>query len=244
MRLLSASRGIGAWESLLLVAAVAWLGTIYMATGMGAMSPADVGLGFFALAWLLMMAAMMLPSVAPVAQAWMRMVSKEETERRRRVGRTTALLSGYLLAWLVVGIPAYALAVELDRLSMDHPAAHRLVAAVILVTAGVYQFTPVKRACLRHCRTPIANVLHYGGMTGRARDLRVGVRHGAYCAGCCWGLMAVLVLLGAMNLWLMAALTVVVFAEKIWRYGAQFAQAVGAILGLLGLAALVSVASL
>jgi predicted metal-binding membrane protein len=82
--------------------------------------------------------------------------------------------------------------------------------------------------------------LHYAGITGRMRDLRVGVRHGAYCVGCCWGLMAVLVLLGAMNLWFMALFTGIVFAEKIWRYGGRFSYGVGIVLGLSGLATLMT----
>ena len=229
------------WVPLLLVAAVAWLATAHLATDMGSMSPAALGPAFFGLAWLLMMAAMMLPSVTPVAQAWLRAASREK-DALRRTARTAGLLGGYLLIWIVVGVPAYALAVGLDHLSMGNPMTARVAAAAILISAGVYQFTPLKRACLRHCRTPIASFLHYATITGPLRDIRVGLRHGAYCAGCCWGLMATLVLLGAMNLWLMALLAGVIFAEKVWRYGLQFSRAVGVGIGLLGLAAFMGVA--
>lgn len=227
---------------LLLVAAVAWLATVYLAAGMDGMSPAAMGPVFFGLAWLPMMAAMMLPSVAPVAQTWLRMVSKQETEVLRRMARTAALLVGYLLSWAIVGVPAYGLAVGLERLAMGNQQAARASAAAILISAGAYQFTPLKRACLRHCRTPMASLLHYAAITGRLRDIQVGLRHGAYCVGCCWGLMAALVLIGAMNLWLMALLAAVVFGEKIWRYGWQLSRAVGLGLGLLGLAVLVGAA--
>jgi predicted metal-binding membrane protein len=228
------------WVPLLLAAAVAWLGTAYLANGMDGMSPTAMSPVFFGLAWVLMMAAMMLPSVTPVAQAWLRVVSRQETDALRRRLRTTGLVGGYLLTWSAIGVPAYLLAAGLDHLSMEHRPAARLVGATILLAAGAYQLTPLKRACLRHCRSPVGSLLHYAGITGRMRDLRVGVRHGAYCLGCCWGLMAVLVLLGAMNLWLMALFTGIVFAEKIWRFGGRFSYGVGIVLGLSGLATLIA----
>ncbi len=238
MTVASQPRLVRIWVPLLLAAAVAWLVTGYLATGMGTgMSAADLGPGYFLLAWLPMMAAMMLPSVAPVAQAWLRIVSRQERDRRRRTARAAALVGGYLLAWAVVGVPAYGLAVALDRLSMASPGTARVVAAAILAAAGAYQFTPLKRACLRHCRSPVASLLQYATITGPLRDARVGLRHAAYCIGCCWGLMATLVLLGAMNLWLMALLTGVVFLEKVWRYGERFSQAVGAGLVVLAIVA-------
>ncbi|HEX6498375.1 MAG TPA: DUF2182 domain-containing protein [Micromonosporaceae bacterium] len=234
-----AARLIRVWVPLLLAAGVAWLATAYLATRMDPMMPVTaMGPAFFVLAWLPMMAAMMLPSVAPVAQAWLRMIARQERRRVRRVARTVGFLAGYLVAWTAVAVPAYALAVGLDRLGDRDQGTARLVTAGLLGVAGLYQFTPLKQACLRHCRSPVSSLLHYAALRGPLLDLRVGLRHAGYCIGCCWGLMAALVLLGAMNLWLMALLAVVIFAEKIWRYGYRFSQAVGGVLALLGVAAL------
>src|SRR5207244_9012533 len=97
----------------------------------------------------------------------------------------------------------------------------------IFLTAGIYQLTPLKRACLRHCRSPMTSILHYASIKGPVRDLRIGLRHGLYCVGCCWGLMVVLVAVGVMNLAAMALLAVVIFLEKIWRRGDTLAKVVG-----------------
>jgi predicted metal-binding membrane protein len=108
----------------------------------------------------------------------------------------------------------------------------------IFTAAGSYQFTPWKDGCLRRCRTPIGALMHYLGFTGRSRDLRVGLHHGATCAGCCWGLMMVLIAVGVMNIAVMAALATVIFTEKLWRHGKAFAQAVGVVLVAVGVLAI------
>jgi predicted metal-binding membrane protein len=102
-----------------------------------------------------------------------------------------------------------------------------VLAAAIFLACGVYQLTPLKDRCLRHCRSPLGLLLHYGNYKGPVRDVRVGVHHGAYCAGCCVGLMALLVAFGLMNLLAMAGLVAVVIAEKYWRYGVVLSRAVG-----------------
>ena len=103
-------------------------------------------------------------------------------------------------------------------------------AAVALAVAGVYQFTPLKARCLRHCRSPLGFLLHFGNFRGRLRDVRVGIYHGGYCVGCCWSLMLVLVAVGVTNMAWMVALTAVVFAEKTWRSGQAFGYAAGALM--------------
>jgi predicted metal-binding membrane protein len=108
-------------------------------------------------------------------------------------------------------------------------------AAIALAVAGVYQFTPLKARCLRHCRSPLGFLLHFGNYAGRLRDVRVGAYHGGYCVGCCWSLMLVLVAVGVMNMAWMAGLTAVVFVEKVWRSGQAFGYAVGGALILTGL---------
>ena len=99
--------------------------------------------------------------------------------------------------------------------------------AAIFVTAGVYQLTSFKDVCLRHCRSPMSLLVHYTSFRGPGIDLRVGFHHGLYCVACCWGLMLILVAVGVMNIPAMAALTIVIFAEKLLRHGILIARLVG-----------------
>jgi len=116
------------------------------------------------------------------------------------------------------------------QLTEGAPDAARLVGAAIFAVAGVYQLTPQKGACLRHCRTPLGSLFHYASYQGAARDFRVGIHHGLYCVGCCWGLMIVLVAVGAMNVPAMVALAGVILIEKVWRHGPAFSRSVGVLL--------------
>ena len=152
-----------------------------------------------------------------------------------------ALVGGYLLAWAAFGLVAFGISQALGKLAPmsmgmgtgTSAAPSRLAvwsAAVALAVAGVYQFTPLKARCLRHCRSPLGFLLHFGNFRGRLRDVRVGIYHGGYCVGCCWSLMLVLVAVGVMNMAWMVALTAVVFAEKIWRSGPAFGYAIGALM--------------
>ena len=147
-------------------------------------------------------------------------------------------LGGYLLTWAGFGAVAFAALTGTGRLLTASPAAAKWLGAAIFISAGGYQLTPWKDWCLRRCRSPIGALMYYLGFTGRGRDLRVGLHHGATCAGCCWGLMIVLVGVGVMNVAVMAALAVVIFAEKLWRYGRPFARAVGAALIVIGVLAI------
>ena len=207
---------------LLLVAAVAWLVTagragamVGMTGTMGLSLPAFVGM------WGLMMAAMMLPSVAPVASMYQRSV------RSRRVLRLGGFTGGYLLAWVGAGIPAFLLTALVARLVDDHPGWATAVAVVVFAACGVYQLTPLKSRCLKHCRSPLSLLLHYGAYRGALRDVRAGTHHGAYCLGCCWSLMALFVVVGVMNLAAMVVLAAVVLAEKLWVRGEVLARVVG-----------------
>ncbi|MBV9207001.1 MAG: DUF2182 domain-containing protein [Actinobacteria bacterium] len=227
------------WAGLLVVAAFAWVLLIRQNPGMPAsMAGPWLVFGQFLLLWVVMMAAMMLPSVAPVASMYVTVL------RSRRNGaaaaRVAALVAGYLLAWTAFGVAAFGLSRALGKLApmgMGMAPSRLAVwsAAVILVVAGLYQFTPLKAVCLRHCRSPLGFLLHFGSYSGRLRDVRVGVYHGGYCVGCCWSLMLVLVAVGVMNMAWMAALTAVVFVEKVWRFGKAFGYAVGGAMILTGL---------
>jgi predicted metal-binding membrane protein len=207
---------------LLLAAAVAWLVTAGRAGSMAGMTgtmglslPAFVGM------WTLMMAAMMLPSVAPVASMYQRSV------RSWRPLRLAGFTGGYLLAWAGAGIPAFLLTALVAQLVDDHPAWATAVAVTVFAACGVYQLTPLKSRCLKHCRSALSLLLHYGSYQGALRDVRAGAHHGAWCLGCCWSLMALFVVVGVMNLTAMVVLAAVVLAEKLWVHGELLARAVG-----------------
>ena len=226
------------WLAVAALAAVAWAVTIALARTMGN-GPGTMGLALlpFLGLWVVMMAAMMLPSVAPVGVLWTRLISGAATGFGRVI-RMTMFLSGYLLTWAVVGAVSFAVLTGTGRLLSASPTAAKWVGVAIFIAAGIYQLTPWKDWCLRRCRSPIGALMYYLGFKGRSRDLRVGLHHGATCAGCCWGLMIVLVAVGVMNVAVMAGLAVVIFVEKLWRYGKPFAQAVGVALVAIGVLAI------
>jgi predicted metal-binding membrane protein len=209
--------------SLLLVAAAgAWVGVVVVAQHMGPM-PGTMGLGIgtFVVVWVLMMTAMMLPSVTPFASIYTRTFSGH------RAVRTVAFAAGYLIVWGFAAVPAYALAWFADRLIGTHPSGATALAVVIFATCGVYQVTPLKDRCLAHCRSPIGFTFKLGSYQGRTRDLRAGVYHGAFCLACCWGLMALLIAFGLMNLVAMLLLAAVVVGEKVLPWGSGFSRALG-----------------
>ena len=160
---------------------MAWVLLIRQSPGLpGSMAGPWLVFGEFLLLWVVMMAAMMLPSVAPVASMYLTVV------RSRRggtpAGHVAALVGGYLLAWAAFGLVAFGISRALGKLapmSMGtgmSTAPSRLAvwsAAVALAVAGVYQFTPLKARCLRHCRSPVGFLLHFGNFRGRLRDVRV-----------------------------------------------------------------------
>jgi predicted metal-binding membrane protein len=224
---------------LLVAAAFGWVLLIRQSPGMPAsMAGPWLVFGEFLLLWVVMMAAMMLPSVAPVASMYLTVL------RKRRNGtagaHAAALVAGYLLAWTGFGLVAFAISRGLGKLApmgMSMAPSRLAVwsAAITLAVAGGYQFTPLKARCLRHCRSPLGFLLQFGNYSGRLKDVRAGIYHGGYCVGCCWSLMLVLVAVGVMNMAWMAALTGVVFVEKVWRSGEAFGYAVGGVLVLTGL---------
>ena len=227
------------WLAVGVLAAAAWTITIVAAGNMGN-GPGTMGLALppFLGLWVVMMAAMMLPSVAPVAVLWARSISGAAGAAWVRGTRMGMFLGGYLLTWTAVGAVAYAILEGAGRLPAASPTAAKWLGVAIFVGAGLYQLTPWKDWCLRRCRSPIGALIRYLGFRGRGRDLRVGLHHGATCAGCCWGLMVVLVAVGVMNVAVMAGLAAVIFTEKHWRYGKPFASAVGVALVTIGVLAI------
>jgi predicted metal-binding membrane protein len=180
-----------------------------------------------------MMAAMMLPSALPMILLHRRGVA--DSVRIQSELRSGMFVSAYLLVWGTVGIGVWIAARISDAfLPMG---AQALAVAAILLFAGVYQFTPFKTACLRVCRSPMDFLLThwYPGVAG---EFRLGLEHGLYCLGCCWALMAVFVVAGAMGLLWAAVIAFVVFVEKVLPRGLVFGRAIGA--ALIGGAALVA----
>ncbi len=199
---------------LLILAAGAWAATVVLARGMvGMTGTMGLGLALFVPVWTLMMAAMMLPSVAPTASLY------AKTFRDNRMTRTAGLVVGYLAVWAVAGVPAYGLAWLAGWLTGQHPGTAHVLAVAVFAVCGVYQLSRLKDRCLAHCRSPLGLLLHYGSYRGRFRDLRVGAHNGGYCLGCCWALMVILIAVGVMNVAAMVGLAALVLIEKIWTWG-------------------------
>jgi predicted metal-binding membrane protein len=191
-------------QSGLLLAAVA-AGCWALLLMMGDEMP--MGAGLWLGAWTVMMAAMMLPSAAPLVLLY---------GRRANTTDSTLLMAGYLLVWAAVGLAAYAI----DMRIMDP---REGAIAGVLIGAGVYQLTPLKSACLKQCRSPVDFlVTHWHG--GRTGALRLGAEHGAYCVGCCWALMVVLVVAGAMGLVWVIAIAAAIAAEKLLPGGQRLGR--------------------
>ncbi len=208
---------------LLILAAGAWAATLVLARGMaGMMGTMGLGLAAFVPVWTLMMAAMMLPSVAPTASLY------AKTMQDNLAVRIAGLVAGYLAVWVAAGLPAYGLAWLAGWLTGKHPGAAHIMAIAVFAVCGIYQLTSLKDRCLAHCRSPLGLLLHYGSYRGRLRDLRVGAHHGGYCLGCCWGLMVILIAVGVMNVAAMIGLAALVLLEKVWVRGPMVGRLAGA----------------
>jgi predicted metal-binding membrane protein len=192
--------------------------------------------------WWVMMVGMMLPSAAPMILMFATVNRKKRMSGQDFVPVSVFTL-GYLLVWGLFSAGATVVQWVLDQLAMlssSLTAISPMVGGALLIAAGIYQFTPLKQACLRHCRSPLGFVLnhwHDGGIGA----LRMGMEHGAFCLGCCWVLMALLFVVGVMNLLSVAAIAAFVFVEKLlpggpWigRIGGGAMVAVGAWLAAAG----------
>lgn len=180
--------------------------------GMMQWGPADLALVFAM--WAVMMVAMMLPTAWPMVRTFAVLSTRGSGAR----GRTTAFVGAYLLVWsgFSLGITLLQWALQAaDWVTPMMALRSRTVAGALLITAGVYQFTPLKQACLGTCRTPLA-FLMTEWRPGLSGAWRMGLRHGVLCAGCCWLLMGLLFVLGVMNLAWIAVLAAFVLLEKTW----------------------------
>jgi predicted metal-binding membrane protein len=195
--------------------------------GMDAGPGTDLGgVAWYLGIWTTMMAAMMLPSVAPMVLLFHR-VSLERERRDEPFVRTWVFSLSYLAVWTAYGLAAYGLyrfVGHFDFGFLEWSRGGRFVAGGAIAAAGLYELTPLKTVCLRHCRTPLHFVMH-GWREGTAGALRMGLVHGAYCVGCCWGLMIVLFALGVMSLTWMAVVAALIFAQKVLPGGEQLTKA-------------------
>jgi predicted metal-binding membrane protein len=205
--------------ALLALAAAAWLVSDLRMAGMDAGPGTDPGaFGFYLSTWVVMMAAMMFPSIAPMVLTYRSVQSGRRGQGARvQTGTTAVFVAGYLVVWAASGLLAYAVLKAgraLDGGTLGWHEAGRWVAAGILVAAAGYEFTPLKNACLARCRSPL------GFLVGSWRDgvggaWRMGMEHGAWCLGCCWLLMVGLFALGVMSITWMIVVTMLIAAEKL-----------------------------
>jgi predicted metal-binding membrane protein len=228
----SAARArLGLIAALFGLAALAWWSTAERMRGMDDGPGTDLGaVGWFLGVWIVMMAAMMFPSVSPTVALYARMA--------RRGPRIAPFVfaSGYLATWTAAGLAAYGAFKLGDGLLGDELAwagAGRWLAGGILVLAAAYELTPMKDVCLGKCRSPLGFLLSTwrGGTRGA---LAMGVRHGAWCVGCCWALMASLFALGAMSLAWMAFVAALIALEKTVPFGRAITYGTAALLLIVG----------
>jgi predicted metal-binding membrane protein len=229
----SAARArLGLIALLFALAAVAWWSTADRMAGMDEGPGTALGaLGWFLGVWVVMMAAMMFPSVAPTVALYARMT------RERAPAGSLVFAAGYLLTWTAAGVVAYALfALGRDALGdqLAWDSGGRWLAGGTLIVAAVYELTPLKDVCLAKCRSPLGFLLSSwrGGLGGA---LNMGARHGAWCVGCCWALMASLFALGVMSLAWMAFVAALIALEKTLPWGRVATYGTAAILLVLGI---------
>jgi predicted metal-binding membrane protein len=237
-------RDIWLQAGLLILAALGWWWSAVTAGDMGGdgmsmdgmpMEPQPaMSLVAFLVAWVAMMAAMMFPAVLPVVRLYARAAANGQA------APVVVFVGGYIALWGLVGFPAYFAWSRLNEpLMVGSPWAGRVAGGVALA-AGLYQLTPLKSVCLRHCRSPLSFFLRHGKHLDRPTGAFVaGGRHGLFCVGCCWMLMALLIAFGAMQLAWMLIFAVLILLEKVAPFGEQVARVTGVVLVAVGIALLV-----
>jgi len=227
-------------------AAASWAYVALMATQMGNMSSvlampmtsawSPVQAALMVTMWAVMMAAMMLPSAVPMVLAYDRL-DRGSAEAPR--GSTVLFVAGYVVVWAAFAVAATGLQWVLHNMTLVNgmgAATHGGLSGLLLIGAGIFQFSPVKRRSLGACRTPMG-FLMTSWRDGKAGALRMGVHHGTLCFRCCWALMILLFVLGVMNLAWVAVLAIFVLAEKVSRRGETISMVGGAVMIVWGVAA-------
>jgi predicted metal-binding membrane protein len=235
---LSSAVQLGLIFGLILLAVIAWAMTGDRMDGMDAGPGTDLGgLGFWVTAWVVMMAAMMFPSIAPMVVMYARIQEgQHERGQRTEAGTTALFIAGYLLTWTTAGLVGYGIiegarALDLGFLAWDSGGPY--VAGAVIVAAGLYQLTPLKDVCLRHCRSPMMFLLTRW-RPGRLGALRMGTEHGGWCVGCCWGLMAALFAVGVMSIGWMVFVAALIATEKLLPWKAVANRGIALLLVVLG----------
>lgn len=219
--------GAGMGANAFAMSALPWSGAREMPMSMP-ISGMSYGLGLLAM-WMVMMIAMMLPSAAPtilLAAA----LNRRSSADRPPYGTAGLFAIGYLLAWFLFSVAATLAQLGMARnglMSAMMNSNSSAVNAGLFIAAGVWQFSPVKQACLRHCRSPVDFITRHR-RPGNRGALLMGLHHGAYCLGCCWFLMALLFAGGVMNLYWIAGIALFVLVEKRFSAGAGFGYLAGA----------------
>jgi Predicted metal-binding integral membrane protein len=214
---------LATYAALLVLAGAAWLVSDLRMSGMDAGPGSPLGtFGFFITTWVVMMAAMMFPSAAPMVSMY---VNIQRGRRRREMpvvaGASACFVGGYLLVWSFAGVLAYLVFAAVGRVGvtwLGWSRGGRWIAVAVLLAAALYEVTPLKRACLGRCRSPLSFLLS-SWRSGRRGAVQMGARHGAWCLGCCWALMAALFALGVMSLAWMTVIGALIAIEKLlpWR---------------------------
>jgi predicted metal-binding membrane protein len=239
--------------ALIVLAALAWALVLWQSLAMSApasmndamSAPAGLTMGMsaalFLAIWIAMMVAMMFPSAAPMVLMF-NAIASGKRQRGQAYAPTWIFVAGYLLIWTLAGVAAYLAALGLDALtarSMFLMENAGRIGGALLIVAGVYQLTPLKNACLTKCRTPTQFIMT-SWRDGSGGALRMGIEHGVYCFGCCWLLFAILFPLGMMNIAVLALLTALIFAEKVFPAGYRISAIAGVALIVYGALVIVS----
>jgi predicted metal-binding membrane protein len=211
---LSREAAIATLAGIAAVAAIAWVVTVNRMSGMDMGPGTDLGtLGWFFFVWVAMMAAMMLPSMAPAAITF---AGTEARARKRPYARTAVFAAGYLVPWALFGVLAYAVvegARSLDLGFLSWSEGGPYVAGGVIVAAALYELTALKRTCLHHCRNPEFPTADRP--PGYAGALRSGIAHGGYCVGSSWALMGALFAVGVMSIAWMIVIAALIAADKL-----------------------------
>ena len=230
-----------AWAYILWLAADMGMGGMDMTgfrmvpAGLGLMAPAlapwaAVEFAYVFAMWAVMIVGMMTPSAAPMILIYAR-VGRQASAQGKPFEPTGWFVAGYVLAWTGFALLATVAQWALDRAALLDPmmaSASRIFGGLALIAAGLYQWTPLKDTCLRHCQSPLVFIQRQGGFHGGAGgSLQLGLRHGAYCIGCCWVLMALLFVGGVMNVLWIAAISAFVLIEKLVPAGRLISRIAG-----------------
>jgi len=205
--------------------------------GIGIMAPADtpwtaIEFAFVLVMWAVMMVGMMAPSAAPMILMYAR-VGRQGRAEGKHLAATGWFAAGYFLVWVGFSLAATFVQWAVERaalLDSRMATASNVFGGAVLIAAGVYQWTPLKDVCLTQCQSPFAFLMRHGGFRGDISGcLLLGFRHGLYCVGCCWALMALLFVGGVMNVLWIAVLVLLVLVEKLTPFGRWVARAAGVV---------------